>query len=148
MNKKYEALEFIKTHRNLTMATCSKDAIPNATPHEYGFDGNSIFLEITPTHPSVQNITENPVVHFVIFEPFTPNKMPDNPQILQILAKATVLKHNDNEFNEFWSNLLENYPFMQMFKKEERVILKFTPEEGTLLEFSKRGLTRNSLSFM
>jgi general stress protein 26 len=143
------ARDFLKSQKLLTMATTSKKGIPNATPHEYGTDGSIIYLEITANHTAVQNIKENPVVHFEIHSVFSPDAppKPGNNFVLQIFANCQILESSATNFENYWNKLLAEYPFMKMFPKETRVILIFTPVKGTLLEFGKRGMQRHSLEF-
>ena len=139
------ALNIIKGHNNLTMATCSKNLIPNATPHEYLYLNENIYIEISPNHQSVLNLQENPVVHFVIFDQFIPNQIPRNPYVLQTLAKSDIFEYkepNIEEFDEVWNEMVKKFPFMSIFKKEQRVLLKFIPEKGDLIKFSKKRLEK------
>ena len=140
------ALEFLQSHYFLTMATSSKKGIPNATPHEYGFHGTTVFLEISKEHVSVVNIRENPVVHFEIHDIFTPETA-QNAKVLQILAEAVIHYPDSLEFDGYWEKLVQQFPYMRMFPKETRVILVFHLKEGMLLEFSKTSLQRTLLNF-
>ncbi len=140
------ALEFLKSRHFLTMATSSKAGIPNATPHEYGFQGTTVFLEISKEHVSVANIRENPVVHFEIHDIFT-SETAQNAKVLQILAEAEIHYPDSLQFDGYWEKLTQQFPYMKMFPKETRVILVFHLQEGMLLEFSKTKLQRTLLNF-
>ncbi len=140
------AFNFLQSHYFLTMATSSKAGIPNATPHEYGFDGITVFLEISKEHVSVANIRENPIVHFEIHDIFTPETA-QNAKVLQILAQAVIHYPDSLQFGDYWEKLTQQFPYMKMFPKENRVILAFNLKEGMLLEFSKTKLQRTLLKF-
>ena len=140
------ALKFLQSHSFLTMATSSKTGTPNATPHEYGFYGTNVFLEISKEHVSVANIRENPVVHFEIHDIFTPETA-QNAKVLQILADAEIYYPNSLQFDAYWEKLIQQFPYMKIFPKETRVILVFHLKEGMLLEFSKTKLQRTLLNF-
>ena len=140
------ALKFLQRHSFLTMATSSKKGIPNATPHEYGFKGTNVFLEISKDHASVANIQENPFVHFEIHDIFTPETA-KNAKVLQILADAEVYYPDSLQFDDYWGKLIQKFPYMKMFPRETRVILFFHLKEGMLIEFSKTQLQRALLDF-
>ncbi|MFX0170197.1 MAG: pyridoxamine 5'-phosphate oxidase family protein [Candidatus Hodarchaeota archaeon] len=146
LTSKEVALKFLQSHAFLTMATCSKTGIPNATPHEYGFHEPNVFLEISKVHVSVANILENPVVHFEIHDLFTPETA-QNAKVLQIFAEAKILYPNSPQFDSYWEKLTQQFPYMKMFPKETRVILVFHLKEGTLIEFSKTQLQRTIIDF-
>ncbi len=140
------ALKFLQNHHFLTMATSSKTGIPNATPHEYGFHGTNVFLEISREHVSVANILENPVVHFEIHDIFTPETA-QNAKVLQILAEAEIHYPDSLQFEGYWEKLTHQFPYMKTFPKETRVILVFHLKEGMLIEFSQTKLQRTFLNF-
>ena len=94
------ALKFLQSHSFLTMATSSKTGIPNATPHEYGVQETTVFLEISRNHVSVANIRENPVVHFEIHDVFTPETV-QNAKVVQVLAEAEICYPDSSQFEDY-----------------------------------------------
>ncbi|MFW9800205.1 MAG: pyridoxamine 5'-phosphate oxidase family protein [Candidatus Thorarchaeota archaeon] len=140
------ALSFLREHLTLTMATASKDGIPNATPHEYASDDWLVFVEISRNHVAVQNLRENPWVHYEIHDSIAPGTA-DSFRVLQILASGVIYSSESSEFDEYWNKLESRFPYMKMFPKDTRVVLAFEPKEGTLIELSRTGLRRNPLRF-
>ncbi len=141
------ALDFLRNHRFLTMATASKSGIPNATPHEYSSETLEVFLEISQQHVSVKNLMENPLVHFEIHDVFTPESA-GGPKVLQLFANVTILYPTSPQFDDYWTKLTHRFPYMKMFTKETRVILVFHLRDGILIEFSKTGLNRIPIKFI
>lgn len=141
-----DALAFLRSHVTLTMATASKDGIPNATPHEYASEDWLVFVEISQDHVAVQNLRENPWVHYEIHDVLAPKKA-DTFRVLQILASGVVYTSESPEFNDYWNRLEERFPYLEVLSKDTRVIMVFSPKEGTLTKISPTGLERNRLEF-
>ena len=134
---KKEIRGFLKQRKILVLCTCSKDAVPRATPMDFYMDKNAddfiIYVGPAPGR-KVKNIEENPVVSIGIYTPMDTGKI----QGMQITAsgreRLKFLKEGD-----------ELYDYAQKIVRGKRkLLLKIIPEKIELLDydFIKKGYSR------
>ena len=134
---KKEIRGFLKQRKILVLCTCSKDAVPRATPMDFYMDKKSddfnIYVGPAPGR-KVTNIEENPVVSIGIYTPMDTGKI----QGMQITAsgreRLKFLKEGD-----------ELYDYAQKIVRGKRkLLLKIIPEKIELLDydFIKKGYSR------
>jgi len=167
--------KFVYQNKFLTLATASKDGIPHVSPHarpyNYASDGAStaskflenwvVFVGILPNKKSVENLKQNPWVHFEIHnlphyhDIFTPKMTQIGEdsyvpflQYLQVLATVEVHSSTSPEYEEYWKKLVACHVDMRLLFPGSQVILELHPEEGTYLEYSGMKWQQFELEFI
>lgn len=134
---KKEIKIFLKERKVLVLCTCSKDAIPRATPMDFYIDKRSddfdIYVGPAPGR-KVKNIEENPIVSIGIYTPMDTGKI----QGLQITAsgksRLIFLREGDEGFDQA----------QKIVRGKRKLLLKIIPEKLELLDydFVKQGYNR------
>ncbi|TFG26846.1 MAG: pyridoxamine 5'-phosphate oxidase family protein [Promethearchaeota archaeon] len=134
---KKEIRDFLKQRKILVLCTCSKDAVPRATPMDFYMDKTTndfnIYVGPAPGR-KVKNIEENPVVSIGIYTPMDTGKI----QGMQITAsgkeRLLFLKEGD-EFYDYAQKIVRG---------KRKLLLKIIPEKIELLDydFIKKGYSR------
>jgi predicted pyridoxine 5'-phosphate oxidase superfamily flavin-nucleotide-binding protein len=135
---KKEIKKFLKERKVLVLCTCSKDAIPRATPMDFYMDKKkpddfNIYVGPAPGR-KVTNIEENPFVSIGIYTPMDSGKV----QGMQITASG-------RERLIFFRKGDEGFDYVQKIVRGNRkLILKIIPEKIELLDydFIKKGYAR------
>jgi len=134
---KKEIKKFLKERKILVLCTCSKDAIPRATPMDFYMDKKSddlnIYIGPAPGR-KVTNIEENPFVSIGIYTPMDTGKI----QGMQITAsgrdRLIFLRKGDDGFDYA----------QKIVRGNRKLLLKIIPEKIELLDydFIKKGYAR------
>ena len=145
---KVNVLEYLKSHRILTMATASSDGLPDATALEYANDGFIVYVSVRPKSRKVANIEENPEVFFEIHEDMeiTLENVQDLKAI-QCSATPEILTSDDEGFSEAFDVMEKKYPVFSRIPREKRVILQFNPKKIWFLNYKERMFHRDELNF-
>lgn len=143
-----DILEYLKSHRILTMATASSDGVPDATALEYANDGFIVYVSVRPKSRKIANIEENPVVFYEIHEDM--EIIMENVQSLKALqcsATPEILTYEDEGFHKAFDIMEKKFPVFSNIPRAKRVILEFKPKKIWYLNYKEKMFHRDELSF-
>jgi general stress protein 26 len=141
-----KSIEYLETHRILTMATASKDGAPDATALEYASDGLDVYVSCRPDSRKVQNIVDNPRVFYEIHDDIEITK--ENVKklkALQVVATPVVLHPEDPDFDAVFNKMVAKFPVFSTMKKDSRVILHFKPRKMWYLNYQQKFFHRDEV---
>jgi general stress protein 26 len=147
---KQNILEYLNSHRILTMATASSDGIPDATALEYANhrDKFVVYVSVRPKSRKVANIEENPVVFYEIHEDMEITmENVQNLKAIQCSAIPIILNKDDEGFDEAFDVMEKKFPVFRRIPREKRVILEFKPEKIWYLNYREKMFHRDELIF-
>ena len=143
-----DILDYLISHRILTMATASSDGIPDATALEYASDGFVVYVSVRPKSRKVANIEANPQVFYEIHEDMEITmENVQNLKALQCSATPAVLTTDDEEFQEAFDVMEKKFPVFSRIPREKRVILIFKPKKIWYLNYKDKMFHRDELNF-
>jgi hypothetical protein len=141
-------IDYLLTHRILTMATASSDGIPDATALEYASDEFIVYVSVRKNSRKVSNIEENPIVFYEIHEDMEITmENVQNLKAIQCSASPQILDKDDEGFHEAFDLMEKKYPVFNRVPREKRVILKFTPRKIWYLNYKDKMFHRDEISF-
>ncbi len=145
---KHKILEYLKSHRILTMATASSDGIPDATALEYANNGFMVYVSVRHKSRKVANLKENPAVFYEIHEDMeiTMENVQD-VKAMQCSATPEILTSDDEGFHEAFDVMERKYPVFSRIPREKRVILQFSPKKIWFLNYKEKMFHRDELNF-
>ena len=142
------AINYLESHRILTIATASKNGEPDATALEYASDGLDVCVTCRPDSRKVQNILENPRVFYEIHDNIEiTRESVKNLKALQVVATPEVFHFDDPDFDAAFDKMLAKFPVFSTVKRDSRVILHFIPRKVWYLNYQKKFFHRDEVDF-
>ncbi|HOI17847.1 MAG TPA: pyridoxamine 5'-phosphate oxidase family protein [Geobacteraceae bacterium] len=129
-----KVVEYLKSHRVMTLATVTPEGKPLAHTVKYASDGMTMFFITMKSTRKAQNILNNPLVALTVDEDYDDWLV---IQGVQMEAKATILSEQE-EIGRAAGIYMAKYPFVADFPPNpEIVFVKVEPTAGFFLDYSK-----------
>ena len=143
-----EVIEYLSSHRILTMATADKEGNPDATALEYVNDQFIVFVSVRPGSKKIQNIKENPRVFYEIHDdiPIDFDHV-QKVKAIQTLAEGQIIVPVNPEYQIVFLLFEKKYPIFSKIPKNKRILLKFVPKKIWFLNYAKKMFHRDEISF-
>lgn len=143
-----EVLNYLSTHRILTMATVDKDGVPDATALEYVNDEFVVLVSVRPRSKKIQNISVNNQVFYEIHED-VPIDLEHIGKVkaIQCLAGGSIIYPDDPDYQGKFQLFEKKFPAFSKIPKNRRVILKFVPKSIWFLNYEKKMFHRDEITF-
>jgi len=145
---KERAIEYLKNHRILTMATATTDGVPDATALEYASDGLDVFVSVRPNSKKIKNIRENPRVFYEIHDDIdiTMDSV-KNIEALQVVAKPKIIEPDDPTYERLFSIMEDKFPVFKRIPRKTRFLLHFSPKILWYLNYRNKLFHRDKIEF-
>lgn len=137
-------VEYLESHRKMTLATVTPEGRPLAHTVEYASYGPTVYFATRKSTRKVQNILKNPEVAYAVDEDYD-----DWLQIqgVQMEGVATVLSDQD-EKDKAAAAYIEKFPFVADFPpNSEMVFVKVEPVRGFFLDYTQGFTHREDTEF-
>ena len=137
-------IEYLESHRKMTLATVTPDGRPLAHTVEYATDGSTVYFATSKGTRKVQNILKNPDVSYAVDEDYDDWL---RIQGVQMEARATVLTDRE-EVEKAAAVYLKKFPFVADFPPNpDMVFVKVEPVRGFFLDYTKGFTHREDTAF-
>ncbi len=137
-------IEYLESHRKMTLATVTPDGRPLAHTVEYATDGSTVYFATSKNTRKVQNILKNPDVSYAVDEDYDDWL---RIQGVQMEARATVLTDRE-EVERAAAVYLKKFPFVADFPPNpDMVFVKVEPVRGFFLDYTKGFTHREDTAF-
>ena len=119
--------EFIAPPRIAMVATIGRDGMPQLTPNWYAYTGGEIVVSITKQRVKYRNVMRDPRAAISICsEPLA-------EEYVTVSGPARIIDGDEiwgptREIVERYNDPAETDAFMEMLRKQDRVLLAVTPE--------------------
>ena len=119
--------KFIAPPRIAMVATIGKDGMPQLTPNWYAFNGEEIIISITKQRVKYRNVMRDPrAAVSICSEPLA-------EEYVTVSGPARIIDGDEiwgptREIIERYTQAEEADEFMDMLRKQDRVLLAVTPE--------------------
>lgn len=141
---RHKIIEYLGSHRKMTLATVTPEGHPLAHTVEYASDGATVYFATRKTTRKAQNILNNPRVAYAVDEDY------DDwftIQGIQMEGIATVLS-DKGEIDRAVSMYLKKFPFVgDLPPNPEMVFVKIEPVRGFFLDYTKGFAHRDEIEF-
>jgi len=143
-----DILEYLQSHRILTMATASSDGDPEASALEYANNSVDVYVSCRPASIKALNISQNPRVFYEIHDdiPITYESV-KNLKALQVAAQGEIIAAAESRYDAIFALFLARYPDFKRIPKASRVILYFSPKKVWYLNYSRKFFMRELVEF-